>query len=412
MCVRVHLSVGIVAQRVFLNGRIKPHCAGGSPMLTFMQVPVAREPQQWLQSPSLPQPLYWQQPLHWQQQQPLPWQQPQQPSHWQQPPHWQQPLYCHTPGADQGQGKGKGKHEELGKDKGKGQGLCSGAGKGKEKGNLLRRGKGSSSSSGEEGQGKGPSSSPGEVGQGKGKGKWGKPWRRLLSEDEKKAKRKRQAERIKLSNRANVLTKGEFRVPWFHRRGHLQPGKIRKATQNFVLKWKKHMEEDAAWWNTAKHDYLWSRDSKEEERAFQVELAKMRKHMREEVFDHVGLKDARIIQDVTGTGRYKLEHTPLWPGGPAWGDLSGDARPNWPVSDMRVWDLWLTDYHPNFWEHLFKDDPLNAIKGRASSSSGYQASAPSGQASGPAGQASGPAGQAISWLRLHGTVTQASQGFV
>ena len=175
---------------------------------------------------------------------------------------------------------------------------------------MLRRGKGSSSSSGEEGQGKGPSSSPGEVGQGKGKGKWGKPWRRLLSEDDKKAKRERQAERIKLSNRANVLTKGEFRVPWAHRRRHFQPGKIRKATENFVLKWKKQMEEDAAWWNRSKDDYLWSLDSEKEERAFQVELAKMRTHMREEVFDHVGLKDAQIIQDVTGTVGDELEtHT-------------------------------------------------------------------------------------------------------
>ena len=112
--------------------------------------------------------------------------------------------------------------------------------------------------------------------------------------------------------------------------------------------------------------------SEEQEMAFQAELAKMWTHMREEVFDHVGLKDAQIIQDVTGTGRDKLEHTPLWPGGPAWRDLSGDARPNWPVSDKKmVWDLWLTDYDPNFWEYLFKDDPLNATWGQASSSSGY-----------------------------------------
>lgn len=104
----------------------------------------------------------------------------------------------------------------------------------------------------------------------------------------------------------------------------------------------------------------------------------------------------------------------------AWQDLPGDARPDWPEPGKIVWDLWLTDYLPNFWEHLFKDDPLDARRGQASSSSGYQASAPSG-ASGPAGQASGPAGQAsapsgkelspspwlgrvpkTSWFRYHG----------
>ena len=100
-----------------------------------------------------------------------------------------------------------------------------GKGKGKSSGQGALKGKGTSPSP-EEGQG-----------QDKGKGKKGKGKSPMTPEEAKEARKKRQ-KRIQLTDRSNTLKDGDFRMPWYHRRGRVQPGKLRKITERLVGTWK------------------------------------------------------------------------------------------------------------------------------------------------------------------------------
>ena len=90
------------------------------------------------------------------------------------------------------------------------------------------------------------------------------------------------------------------------------------------------------------------------EAKFQSEWQKLRRHLNA-LFANM-LPETRIIEDVTGKGADQLLSTPLWPGGPAWTDLPGNARADLPTSKVEttsrttVWDFWLTDYPPGFWQ--------------------------------------------------------------
>ena len=70
----------------------------------------------------------------------------------------------------------------------------------------------------------------------------------------------------------------------------------------------------------------------------------MRRHIHKELFANM-LPKPRIIEDVTGASDDKWLSTSSWPGGPAWKDLPGIARPDLPTSEgetknkAKVWDL-------------------------------------------------------------------------
>ena len=80
----------------------------------------------------------------------------------------------------------------------------------------------------------------------------------------------------------------------------------------------------------------------------------------------------RICKDIASKeGKEKFLKTPLWPQGPTWNDLPGMAKPDLPSEETdRVWDAWLTDFNPEFWQHLFGDCPLNHGKDLCSSQEG------------------------------------------
>ena len=165
-----------------------------------------------------------------------------------------------------------------------------------------------------------------------------------------------------------------------------------------------------------KWQYLSTRKGYEPE--FQTELQKMRRHVKE-LFANM-LPEPRIVEDITGKeGAKNLLSTPLWPGGPAWKDLPGNARPDLPTSTdetknkTRVWDFWLTDYNPAFWQHTFGDCPLNVAGGKdlCPSPSGAQTAKDLCPSPGGKGLCPSPSGaQTVedlwprcSWFRYHGT---------
>ena len=92
-------------------------------------------------------------------------------------------------------------------------------------------------------------------------------------------------------------------------------------------------------------------------------------------FGQVGLANARVVPDITSSGRDAFLGTPLWPGGPQICDLPGDACPDLPSTSnddphkTRVWDFWLTDYDPDYWPNVFEGDdkakePVKGSKGK------------------------------------------------
>ena len=289
-------------------------------------------------------------------------------------------------GKAQGKGKdkgpmGKGEAQGKGKDKAKGEASAG------QKGHDAGRGQGSVKS-----KGVSPSSDEGE-GQGKGKGKG-----KAKTPEEARDARKKRQKRISMTDRVNAPSDGQFRMPWYHRRGRVQPGKLRKVTEGLVSVWKKKRDEDGEWYKQAKSEDVLFASWKEERgpHSFKKELEKLRRHMKDAVFGHL-LEKPRIIEDVTASGQEELLSTPLWPGGPAWKDLPGNVRPDVPstVHDpkdrKKVRDLWLMDFNPRFWEHMFGDCPLSTDGGKD-------------LCSGPrVAETAADLLPKCSWLRFHGT---------
>ena len=196
-----------------------------------------------------------------------------------------------------------------------------------------------------------------------------------------------------MTDRSNTVEDGCFRVPWYHRRQRVPPGKCRKITENLVSGWKTKRIKYGQQYQQIKTTFVqWRGDGYE--RVFQAELQNARKHMRDEVLGHM-FTNPRIVEDVTDAGTEKMKRTPLWPGGPSFEDLPGDARPDLPSNDGEhkdrrvVWDLWLTDYNPRFWEHAFGDCPFTEGKDLCSGPSVVEKAA--------------DVFPHCSWFRYHGT---------
>ena len=62
---------------------------------------------------------------------------------------------------------------------------------------------------------------------------------------------------------------------------------------------------------------------------FDIELTRMREQMAL-TFGQVGLANARVVLDITLSGKDAFLGTPLWPGGPRIWELPGDACPDIP----------------------------------------------------------------------------------
>eukprot|EP00974_Lingulodinium_polyedra_P124884 11192369-Lingulodinium_polyedra.AAC.1 len=50
-----------------------------------------------------------------------------------------------------------------------------------------------------------------------------------------------------MAERSNVLRDKAFREPWYHRRGRVQPGKLRKITETLVGPLKEKTQQENAW---------------------------------------------------------------------------------------------------------------------------------------------------------------------
>ena len=50
---------------------------------------------------------------------------------------------------------------------------------------------------------------------------------------------------ITLAERPNAFKYGDFKMPWYHRRGRVPPDKLRNITEHMVQKWK--TEESGIW---------------------------------------------------------------------------------------------------------------------------------------------------------------------
>jgi hypothetical protein len=62
-------------------------------------------------------------------------------------------------------------------------------------------------------------------------------------------------------------------------------------------------------------------------------------------------------EDVTSEkGRALLDKTEIFPGGPCWGEITGDALPTLPNvhNGCGKYDIYFSDFHPQFWSVLAK----------------------------------------------------------
>ena len=108
---------------------------------------------------------------------------------------------------------------------------------------------------------------------------------------------------------------GDVRVPRYHRRGRIPPGKLRTITEQLVGTWQANILEYGIRYISEIKPTLMSARDEHTETEFQTEMQKLRRHVRDMFTDM--LPEPRIIENVTGKGRDKLLDTPLWPAGPA-----------------------------------------------------------------------------------------------
>ncbi len=258
-------------------------------------------------------------------------------------------------------GKGKGMGKEW---QGYGKGDTEGPGQGDQKGHAQQgteagHAQGQAAGSGQRSTpGKGPSPGPQEgsqgqasgMGKGKGKGNHGA-----------KIKRKARAERQTVTDRSNTVKDGDFNVPWFHRRRRVPPKELRHITEQLVKDWDTMSKDGGQRFHdpTLRESLSsWCSESMSEAQ-FQHELRNARDFVERNIFGHM-LPRNRIVRDITGAGEEVWLNGQLWVGGPAFRELEGDAQPVPPGNTYRngkktVWDFWVTDYNPNFWEHVFGD---------------------------------------------------------
>ena len=149
----------------------------------------------------------------------------------------------HGQGGDKGKGsKGPEQFQDKGHEQGKGKDK-----KGKDKGHEQAKGKSRGSS---EGKGLSPSPWTGGGEEAKGDKKGQKPkgeGKAPKTAEQVKQHSKQRREKWTMTERANtVMDLQGYRVPYYHRRQRVPPGKLRSITDRFVPEWKKKRVEEGA----------------------------------------------------------------------------------------------------------------------------------------------------------------------
>lgn len=306
----------------------------------------------------------------------------------------------HGQDRDKGHEQGKSNNSpEKGQDKGQEK---KGKGKGKaKKGKGQEQAKGKSRGSS---KGKGLSPSPwtggGEEAKGdkkdqkaKGEGKAPK------TAEQVKQHTKQRREKWTTTERANTNKDLQgYRVPYYHRRQRVPPGKLRSITDKLVPLWKKKRVKEGALYSKYKWNFMTGpRDGQEAK--FQQQVKQMRAEITR-VFSHI-LPNPRIIEDISGEGAHRFRDTPLWTDGVTWNDTPIFGKPEDPCTDRtKVWDLWLTDYNPRWHKHLFGDCPLNSGKEEVKEEEGQGTSS---RSTGTGKDLCPSLTQKTSWFSYHGT---------
>ena len=110
----------------------------------------------------------------------------------------------------------------------------------------------------------------------------------------------------------------------------MPPGQVRNNAALLVARWKTKRVEDGACARANMDEFLQRRaEPGQPDQEFDIELTRMRDQMAL-TFGQVGLANARVVPDITSSGRDAFRGTPLWPGGPRICDLPGDACPDLP----------------------------------------------------------------------------------
>ena len=179
-------------------------------------------------------------------------------------------------GKGQGQGQGEGESFQ-GKGEGKGQGQGKGEGQGQgEWQQAKRKSRGSS-----EGQGLSPSpwTGGGEEAQGDKKGQEAKgEGKAPLTPEQVKQRSKQRREKWTVTERANTVKDPQgYRVPYYHRRQRVPPGKLRSITDKLVRKWKMKRVEEGALYLKYKHCFMTSQIW--DEHKFQEDVQLMREEI-------------------------------------------------------------------------------------------------------------------------------------
>ena len=310
--------------------------------------------------------------------------------------------------------KGQGKHKGKGKGEGtpKGQGLCPSPAdpspKGEPKGAAKGKAKGAATGK-DTPQGQGLCPSPGSPSpEAAPEGHEAADDKEKMSESKRRREARKQVWHSK--DRVNILWKGKFRVPWFHRRAHRSPKECRRMSESMIPRLKeflKSSECEYAYREAAKEITTWP--TKED---FDVNRETLRKF-----FGRIGLDNPRIIEDADLKANHgRLLETQMWPDGPKLKDFWGDARPDFPASDSHrrvAWDLWLLDYDPDFWPTLFTGQGLPSSAGSSTDKGKGVCPGPSAGSSTDKGPSPGPSAgssgdeeyriPSSSWLSWHGT---------
>ena len=105
----------------------------------------------------------------------------------------------------------------------------------------------------------------------------------------------------------------------------MPPGKVRQKTDLLVARWERKRVEDGAWVKANMDKFLQHRaEPGQSDQEFDIELTRMREQMAL-TFGQVGLANARVVLDITLSGKDAFLGAPLWPGGPQICDLPGDS---------------------------------------------------------------------------------------
>ena len=150
-----------------------------------------------------------------------------------------------------------------------------------------------------------------------------------------------------------------FNVPAAFRFKIFSPRELKKNTRGLQVDYK----AKAASKTEEMFKAIWMNNRLEQWAPTGKTLQNLRQAVMDKLLAPLGMDKFLVVQDVEGkAGREKLLLHELWPGGPKFADLSGDAMPNMlpftiPTDKTHVtWDFHFTNYNPHFWPNLLKSD--------------------------------------------------------